>query len=295
MSELPTPDDAASPRPDAAGRPAAPEAAPRPPWSIDELVAELVEARRDGRRLSAEQIASAVRTTDDAYRVQGRVGAALWPGAEATAWKAGADSRESLPTAAPLMPALVFDDGATLQASAFPVRIVEAEIAFRFGADLPPRDVPYSIDEVAEAVASMHAAIEVVTPRIADFATASSVVKLADHQINGAFVLGEGIEAWRRVDLRRQKATLSFDGRVQQSVEGSHALGNPAVLLPWFVAHLGRLPTYDAEGRAGPPRGVRAGDVLTTGSWTKVVEAREKQSVEVRFEGIGRATLRFAP
>ena len=264
-----------------------------PPWSIDDLVAQLVAARRDGTRLTAERVASALRSADDAYRVQGRVAATVWPGAQATAWKAGADSRESLPTAAPLMPPLVFANGATLRSADFPVRIVEAEIAFRFGVDLPPRTEPYSADEVADAVASMHAAIEVVTPRIVDFTAASSIAKLADHQINGAFVLGDGIERWRRIDLRRQKATLSFDGRVQQSIEGSHALGNPAVLLPWFVAHLGRLRTCDADGIAGPPRGVRAGDVVTTGSWTKVVEARAKQTVEARFDGIGTATLSF--
>jgi 2-keto-4-pentenoate hydratase len=208
-------------------------------------------------------------------------------------WKAGADSRDSLPTAAPIAPSLVFENGATLAASAFPVRIVEAEIAYRFGADLPPRDRPYTTDEVMAAVAAMHAAIEVVTPRIVDFAAASPAAKLADHGLNGAFVLGDGVVAWRKIDLRRQKATLSFDGRLQEAVEGSHALGNPAVLLPWFVAHLGRLPTLNADGTAGPPRGVKAGDVVTTGSWTKMAEARPRQRVEVRFDGIGAAALTF--
>ena len=144
------------------------------------------------------------------------------------------------------------------------------------------------------AIATLHAAIEVVTPRIADHAAASSLAKLADHQVNGAFVLGDGTTAWRKIDLRQQKGTLSFDGKVQETVVGSHALGNPAVLLPWFVAHLGRLPVYDANGAAHPPRGVKAGDVVTTGSWTKVVEAKAKQRVEVDFPGIGRASLTFS-
>ncbi len=88
--------------------------------------------------------------------------------------------------------------------------------------------------------------------------------------------------------------TLSFDGRAHESATGSHALGNPAVLLPWLVAHLGRLPTVDADGRAGPPRGVKAGDVVTTGSWTKVVDAKPGQRVDVEFPGIGRVSLTFA-
>jgi 2-keto-4-pentenoate hydratase len=282
--------DLPSPEGPAASSPATP---PAPPWSIDELVDALVVARRGGARVAAERVASAVRSTDDAYRVQALVDERLWPGAEATVWKAGADSRDSLPTAAPIAPSLVHANGAVLSSAAFPVRIVEAEIAYRFGVDLPPREVPYSTDEVAEAVATMHVAIEIVTPRIADYQTASPIAKLADHGLNGAFVLGDGIRNWRRIALRDQKATLSMAGKVVERVQGSHALGNPAVLLPWFVAHLGRLPTRDVDGNAGPPRGVMAGDVVTTGSWTKVVEARPKDQVEVVFEDVGSAAFSF--
>ena len=268
-------------------------AAPEPAWSIDELVQRLVAARRGSAPVTAERVSSAVTSSDVAYRVQARVDACLWPDAPATVWKAGADSRDSLPTAAPIAPSLVHASGASLSAAAHPVCIVEAEIAYRFGVDLPPRDVPYTTEDVAEAVATMHVAIEIVTPRIADFATASPLAKLVDHLVNGAFVLGEGTAAWRRVDLRRQKATLSIGGRVHEAVTGSHALGNPAVLLPWFVAHLGRLPTWGADGEAGPPRGVMAGDVVTTGSWTKVAEAKAGQRVDVVFDGIGSASATF--
>ena len=267
--------------------------AAEPAWSIDELVQRLVIARRGGARVAAERVASAVSSPDVAYRVQARVDALLWPDAGATVWKAGADSRDSLPTAAPIAPALVHASGATLSAADHPVCIVEAEIAYRFGVDLPPRDVPYTTEEVAEAVAMMHVAIEIVTPRIADIANASPLAKLVDHLVNGAFVLGDGVTSWRRIDLRRQKATLSIGGKVHEAVTGSHALGNPAVLLPWFVAHLARLPTWGADGTALPPRGVVAGDVVTTGSWTRVAEAKAGQRVDVVFDGIGSATVTF--
>lgn len=266
-----------------------------PAWSIDALVRRLVDARRGGPGVTAERVLGPVTSSDIAYQVQARVDAALWRDVSACVWKAGADSRDSLPTAAPIMPALVHASGASLSAASFPICIVEAEIAYRFATDLPPRAASYGTDEVAEAVAAIHVAIEIVTPRIVDFATAPPLAKLADHGLNGAFIVGDGVTAWRRIDLRRQKATLSIDGKVHESVQGSHGLGNPAVLLPWFVAHLGRLPTLDAEGQAGPPRGVRAGDVVTTGSWTKVVEARARQRVDVRFDGIGEASVSFVP
>jgi 2-keto-4-pentenoate hydratase len=264
-----------------------------PPWTFETLVARLVGARRGGPHIAAERILGAVKDADTAYRVQAAVDAALWPDASPSAWKAGADSRDSLPTAAPIVPALVFTSGASVPAAAFTTRIVEAEVAYRFGRDLPPRDTPYSGDEVADAIAALHVAIEVVDSRIVDFAAAPALAKLADHLVNGALIIGSGTERWKRIDLRRQKATLSIDGRRVQAVEGSHGLGNPAVLLPWFAAHLGRLPTRDADGHEGPPRGVREGDVVTTGSWTRVVEAKAKQRVDVVFDGIGEASVTF--
>ncbi len=263
------------------------------PWTLDEVVAHLVAARRGGPRVLGERVASALRSSDDAYAVQSRVGAIAWPGDEATAWKAGADSRDALPIAAPIMPALIVDDGGVAR-GALSQRIVEAEIAYRFGIDLPPRDTPYTTDEVAAAIESMHAAIEVVSSRIVDFPDVPPLAKLADHQVNGAFALGDGVTSWKKIDLRRQPVVLSFDGKPHESAVGSHALGNPAVLLPWFVAHLGRLPTYDADGRAGPPRGVKAGDVVTTGTWTKPFDAKPGQRVDVEFAEIGRVALTFA-
>lgn len=266
---------------------------PEPAWSVATLVAKLGGARHGGAPVTPERVAATVKSAETAYRVQAMLGARLWPNQPATVWKAGAESREVLPTAAPIVPPFVHANGASVPASAFGTRIVEAEIAYRFGVDLPPRDVPYTKDEVHAAIASMHVAIEVVDSRMSEFQSATPLAKLADHGLNGAFVLGDGIADWKRIDLRRQKATLAFDGRIQETVTGTHALGNPAVLLPWFVAHLGRLPTWDEDGEPGPPRGVKAGDIVTTGSWTKIAEAKPKQTAVVTFEGIGSASLTF--
>ena len=47
-----------------------------------------------------------------------------------------------------------------------PVIMIEGEIAFTLGRDLPPRDTPYGEAEVVAAVASAHAAIEIVQWRV---------------------------------------------------------------------------------------------------------------------------------
>ena len=60
-------------------------------------------------------------------------------------------------------------DGATVPLAANLMRVAEVELAFRFGAPLPPRDRPYAIGDVMAAVASLHPAIEIPDSRYDDF------------------------------------------------------------------------------------------------------------------------------
>ncbi len=55
-------------------------------------------------------------------------------------------------------------------------RGLEAEIAFLIGKDLPPREKPYSRDEVVAAIASCHPAIEVIESGLTDPLKAARVV-----------------------------------------------------------------------------------------------------------------------
>src|SRR5690242_11210657 len=65
------------------------------------------------------------------------------------------------PLAGRLLAEMVYPDGATLPFGANRMRVAEAEFAFRMGRDLPPRATPYTVEEVLDAVAALHSAIEV--------------------------------------------------------------------------------------------------------------------------------------
>lgn len=67
------------------------------------------------------------------------------------------------PFHAPLFAPRVFDTSAHLPGD---VRVVEPEIAFVMRAELAPRAQPYGVDEVFAAVSTVHAAFEVVCPRL---------------------------------------------------------------------------------------------------------------------------------
>src|SRR5258708_6925961 len=78
------------------------------------------------------------------------------------------------------------------------------------GADLPARGRDYDGDAVVAAIASAHAAIEIVDSRYRDFKGASALEKLADFQTNGGFVHGPAVADWRGLPLERLHVRLTI-------------------------------------------------------------------------------------
>jgi 2-keto-4-pentenoate hydratase len=204
-------------------------------------------------------------SADEAYQVQEAVYAQLWPHTAPRAWKAGSASDRAEPTGAPI--AQLLASPARSPSAGMSMLGIEAEIAFRVDHDGSP----------VEALA----AIEVCDTRLASWASAPPLWKLADFQSNEALVVGSGTRAWREIDFAAQEVELTIGARTI-AARGSHPWGNPLRLLPWAAAH---------AARGGRP--LRAGDLVTTGSWTGMEYARPGDEVVARFPGIGEAALRF--
>ncbi len=219
-------------------------------------------------------------TAAEAYRIQDGVFAARYPGGRAGAWKVGAPGPGVEPTAAPI--GEVRQSPAAFGPQAFRMNVVEAEVAFRMARDLPARDAAWTEDELADAIGELVVTIEVCDTRLSDWKSASPLWRLADFQGNGALVVGTGVSDWRNVDFDAQRAELWVNGSKKVDRAGSHPLGNPLKLMPWAAAHCVR--------RAG---GLKQGDLVTTGSWTGMERVSAGDTVEVRFPGIGEATVRI--
>ena len=216
----------------------------------------------------------------EAYDVQDAVFADLWPGARAVAWKAGGPSDKVEPTAAPIPAENVLHSPARAGA-AVQLLGVEAEVAYRLVKDLPPRSRPYSERSVAAAIGEVLVAIEWCDTRLAGWKETSGLWKLADFQNNGGLVLGSGTKDWRKIDFLQQEVEFRIGARVSRA-KGAHSFGNPFRLLPWLAKHCSRRGL-----------GLRAGDVITTGSWTGLEAAQPGDEVTARFPGIGEATVRI--
>ena len=220
-------------------------------------------------------------TEKEAYRVQDAVFAELWPGARAAAWKAGGPSDKVEPAAAPIAPENLLHSPASVAGAKMHMIGVEAEVAFRLAKDLPARTRPYPERSIAAAVGEVLVAIELCDTRLANWKKTSGLWKLADFQNNGALVLGSGTKDWQKIDFLQQEVEFRIGARVVKA-KGAHSFGNPFRLLPWLTLHC-----------ATRGLGLRAGDIVTTGSWTGLEIARAGDVVTARFPGIGAAILRI--
>ena len=217
----------------------------------------------------------------EAYAIQDGVVALL--GEPIAGWKVGAANPTATPNAAPLLQPLISPSPVRLShPKSVPVLGIEAELAFRFAKDLPARAIPYARDEIAGAIASLHPAIEVVGTRFANRDAVSAAARLADFQSNGHFVFGPEIKAWKQVDPTRQAIALEIGGKTVAKTVGGNAAVDLFRLLIWLVDHAGKRG-----------RGIKAGDVVTTGSCTGIKYARPGDAVRASFAGLGEVTVTF--
>jgi 2-keto-4-pentenoate hydratase len=174
------------------------------------------------------------------------------------AWKVGAPGPQAEPSACPIPASLVKDGPAMMRASDYPPLAVEAELCFRVLHDLPPRAGSYDADTALYAFGMMRPAIEIVASRYRDWQAVDAWSRVADMVNNGALVVGAfGVADWRERDLTRQKVRLDVGGRTLVSQDGGNTAGDPKRLLAWLANH--------AAKRVG---GLRAGQIVTTGSFT---------------------------
>ena len=89
--------------------------------------------------------------------------------------------------------------------------LLESEFIFTLGKSLPPRDAPYTLDEVRNATVSVTPAFELVAPRYSDWLAVGYLSLIADSGCNGGFVLGEPVAANDCPPLRDVAVTLTVD------------------------------------------------------------------------------------
>jgi 2-keto-4-pentenoate hydratase len=235
-----------------------------------EAAALLIAARASGQGPSDFPESCRPRTRREAYAIQARVAPSLGP---IGGWKVGSPS----PAAEPMCSAL--PQRGILQSPAivpgpFAYRGVEAEIDFRFGRALPPRPQAYSRHDILAAIETCHAAIEIVECRFAKMDGATHLSALADLQNHHALIGGGANAAWQEIPFDRLTVHVTVDGQQLAKGTGSNPAGDPIALLVWLANHGSRW--------AG---GLKAGEVVTTGSWIGKSPVALRATIVASFEG----------
>ncbi len=170
-------------------------------------------------------------------------------------------------------------DGGTLDPAKTLQPKAEAEIAFVLGADLP--DPGTTVEQVAAAVASVHAAIEIVDSRIADWKITFADT-VADNGSSAFFVLADEGLPLAGLDLEGAAMEMDVDGKTASTGVGAAALGNPLNAAAWLARTL--------AGRGEP---LKAGDILLAGALGPMVALTAGDHVEVRIAGIGTCSFTY--
>lgn len=194
-------------------------------------------------------------------------------------WKVGAPGGTKMCGALPA--ATIQPSPAKLDAAQHPLRMVESEVAFRMKSDLPPRATPYTRDEVAAAIDSMHPAIEVCESRYVEPKDFDLMANLADTQSHGGFVYGPGVEAWQAIDLSALECRQLVNSALDAGRTG-YPFGDIMDLMMW-LANTGS--TW-----AG---GLKAGQFVTCGSWSGANRVPAGAVVRAEFPGLGEAQIEY--
>jgi 2-keto-4-pentenoate hydratase len=245
-------------------------------------VALLLEARSTASPITDLPEALKPASLEEAYFMQDAMANALEPDG-VRAWKVGAPAPDATPLFGPMISSWIADDATTLSEPRYRLRGLEAEISFLIGKDLPPRETPYTRDEVVAAIASCHPAIEELEAGLDEPLKLERFTMIGDLQIHGGFVHGPAVADWQKIDFAKESVSISVDGEVRVERTASNPAGTDLL----------RLIVYLANEGAARTGGLKKGDWITTGSWTGATFAKAGSQANVRFSTAGSVSLRF--
>jgi 2-keto-4-pentenoate hydratase len=242
---------------------------------------------RSGTKLATLEASQRPRDRIEAYAIQAKL--ENQAATNLFGWKIAATSEAGQkhinvdgPMAGRILSGTVIAEGGTASMAGNEMRVAEPEFAFRMAADLPPRSSPYSVQQVLDAVATLHPAIEIPDSRFADFVSAGAAQIIADNACAHLFVLGAPTAAnWRALDLAEEKPVITLRGR-HFTGHGKNVLGDPRIALAWLANELSQLGLT-----------LRAGQIVTTGTCHPPLPIAAGDVFDADFGVVGRMSVKF--
>jgi len=223
---------------------------------------------------------------DEAYAIQRALEEALvGRGERVIGWKVGLTSAAGQqgwglagPVAAFMLGSGVFSSGDAVPTSRFAGLGVEIEVAFLLRADLAgPGVTPAS---ALLAVEGAMPAFELIDVRYAGKPRGVDLV--ADGVYANAIVLGRPLTPVGGLDLALEGMVYEENGQIAATATAAEVLGNPLVSLAWLA---------NEQARRG--RGLSAGDIVLSGSISRIFRPKAGDSIRAAFTRLGSVSCRF--
>ena len=250
-------------------------------------VPALLRSRIDHEPAAPPSAAHPALSLDDAYAIQRELENALVErGERVIGWKVGLTNPAgqqawglSEPVSAFMLASGVFSSGDAVPAARFVGLGVEIEVAFLLRADLagPGVTAPFALLAVEGAMP----AFELIDVRYTGKPRGADLV--ADGVYANAIVLGRPLTPVRGLDLALEGRVYEENGQIAVTATAAEVLGNPLVSLAWLA---------NALGRRG--RGLRAGDIVLSGSISRIFRPKAGDSIRAAFTRLGSVSCRFA-
>ncbi|MGV6872281.1 2-keto-4-pentenoate hydratase [Pseudochelatococcus sp. B33] len=238
-----------------------------------------------------EMLADDLRPKDrqEAYAIQDEMAAII--GEPVGGWKMGATSpaiqrREghSGPIIGRVFRGTIFESPASLPAAMFPDARVEGEFGIRFLEDMPPRQQPYSVAEIAAKV-ELVPTIEIIGnrfPKGPDAPRLTTHDEIADNGTGMGLVIGKGTRNWSAEQIQNLTINMSVDGLGP----AENVLGDDRC-IPLEVA----AETVNILSRRGIT--LEAGQIVSTGGCTIPQHVARGSSFVADYGELGRVEGTF--
>ncbi len=189
------------------------------------------------------------------------------------------------PDYAPLMDDMFFASGGDIPIDRFIAPRIEVELAFILGKPLEGPGVTQF--DVLSATEYVSPALEIIDARIEQFDRDTKAPRkvfdtISDFAANAGIVLGGRPVRPMDVDLRWVGALLHKNGVVEETGLAAGVLNHPANGVAWLANKL-----------APHGEGLRAGDVVLAGSFTRPTTAVRGDSLHADYGPLGSISFRF--
>lgn len=251
-----------------------------------EAAARQLVAARTARRPGARLPASCRPADADAgLAIQRRVGEML--DLTIGGWKCSVPSPERKIAAAPIFAPTIFSVAPCPIVPIDGKARVEPEIAFVLARDLPARAAPYDEADMRAAIGEVRLVLELMGPRYADPAAVTFPELLADSIANQGLFVGPVLS--NSVGLPLDAFAIVIDGADGTLItrDGKHPDGHPLQPFYW-------LANFLAAGGYGEGASLKAGQIVTTGSYCGVVDVPLETALVVRYGDVGTLSVQFS-